>query len=141
MKDNIIYQFNPDGPNIVTDELSSTSFMCLREVRWTEDGEYHPDFRRYFIKPDGSEMPGKGTAIPNPDSLLSALLTANYGNTEQCVSNLWERDDFIPAIASKVASYDEEQYEEFKSNLDEERIKAIEKRGAIMSSNEFMENL
>ena len=72
-KDSIIYEFNPDGPNVVTDELSATSFMALREVHWNVEDDYHLDFRRYFVKPDGTEMPGKGTAIPSPDKLISLL--------------------------------------------------------------------
>lgn len=140
-KDGIIYGYNPDGPNVITDELSATSFMALREVHWLAEDPYHLDFRRYFVKPDGQEMPGKGTSIPNPQALINAMLGSGYGDTKECVNALWERDDMVPAIGAQVAKYDEEQYEGFKSDLDDARNKAIEEMGAVMSSSEFMENL
>lgn len=139
MKDNIVYQFNPDGVNVVTDELSPTSFMALREVRWSEEDDYHLDFRRYFCKPDGTEMPGKGTAIPNPDKLISALINSGRGSTRECVDALWTRDDFIPSIAEHAANYSDDEYTQFKDNLDAERDSIIRTRG--MSADEFMEKL
>lgn len=139
MKENIVYQFNPDGINVTTDELSPTSFMALREVRWSEDGDYHLDFRRYFCKQDGTEMPGKGTAIPNPDRLINYMLQFGYGSTRECVASIWGRDDIVPAIAEQVAGYSDDEYSKFKSNLDTERDSIIANRG--MSTEEFMENL
>lgn len=139
MKDNIVYQFNPDGVNVVTDELSPTSFMALREVRWSEGDDYHLDFRRYFCKQDGTEMPGKGTAIPNPDKLISALIDSGHGSTRECMGALWKRDDIIPSIAEQTANYSDDEYVQFKNNLDTERDSIIRNRG--MSADEFMENL
>lgn len=138
-KDSIIYEFNPDGPNVITDELSATSFMALREVHWNVEDDYHLDFRRYFVKPDGMEMPGKGTSIPNPTALINAMLSCGYGETKGCIDNIWDREDFMPSLGSKVAEYDDKEYKMFKTRLDNERKDAIANRG--MNSEEFLEAL
>ena len=140
-KEGIIYAFNPDGPNVVTDELSPTSFMALREVKWEEGSDYHLDYRRYFVKQDGTEMPGKGTAIPSPDKLISAMLGCGYGDTRQTVKAMWGREDMLPALGDQVADYSDKEYKKFKSDLDKERDRAIEEKKSVMSSDEFMENL
>lgn len=140
MDKDIQYSYNADGVNEVIDELSATSFLALREVKWSdEDSDYKLDLRRYFIKQDGTEMPGKGTAIGNPDTLAEALINNLYGNTKNIISSIATRDDYMSSMGQYYAGFDDDCYEEFKDTLDSERSKAITDRG--MSSNEFMETL
>ena len=140
MDKDIQYSYNADGVNEVIDELSATSFLALREVKWSdEDSDYKLDLRRYFIKQDGTEMPGKGTAIGNPDTLAEALINNLYGSTKNIISSIATRDDYISSMGQYYAGFDDGCYEEFKDTLDSERSKAIIDRG--MSSDEFMETL
>ena len=140
MDKDIQYSYNADGVNEVIDELSATSFLALREVKWSdEDSDYKLDLRRYFIKQDGTEMPGKGTAIGNPDTLAEALINNLYGSTKNIISSIATRDDYISSMGQYYATYEDEAYEAFKEELDVERDKAILDRG--MSSDEFMETL
>ena len=140
MDKDIQYSYNADGVNEVIDELSATSFLALREVKWSdEDSDYKLDLRRYFIKQDGTEMPGKGTAIGNPDTLAEALINNLYGSTKNIISSIAARNDYISSMGQYYATYEDEAYEVFKEELNAERDKAILDRG--MSSDEFMETL
>ena len=140
MDKDIQYSYNADGVNEVIDELSATSFLALREVKWSdEDSDYKLDLTRYFIKQDGTEMPGKGTAIGNPDTLAEVLINNLYGNTKNIISSIATRDDYMSSMGQYYAGFDDGCYEEFKDTLDSERSKAIIDRG--MSSDEFMETL
>lgn len=140
MDKDIQYSYNADGVNEVIDELSATSFLALREVKWSdEDSDYKLDLRRYFIKQDGTEMPGKGTAIGNPDTLAEALINNLYGSTKNIISSIATRDDYISSMGQYYATYEDEAYEAFKEELNAERDKTILDRG--MSSDEFMETL
>lgn len=140
MDKDIQYSYNADGVNEVIDELSATSFLALREVKWSdEDSDYKLDLRRYFIKQDGTEMPGKGTAIGNPDTLAEVLINNLYGSTKNIISSIAARNDYMTSMGQYYAGFDDDCYEEFKDTLDSERSKAITDRG--MSSDEFMETL
>lgn len=138
-KSDIKYSYNPEGINEVVDELSATSFLALREVRWNDEDDYKPDIRRYFIKPDGTEMPGKGTAIGNPDGLTEILVKHLYGATEAMLRDMTKRDDYMSSMGRIYADYEDAGYEAFKEELDAERSKAILDKG--MTSDEFMEAL
>lgn len=140
MEKEISYSYNPDGVNEVIEELSATSFLALREVKWSEeDTDYKTDLRRYFIKQDGTEMPGKGTAIGNPGKLAEVLVEHLYGSTKTLIGNLAQRDDYVSSMGQYYADYSDEEYTGFKEELDSERSKAIIDRG--MGSEEFMETL
>ena len=139
IKADIKYSYNPDGINETVDELSATSFLALREVRWNDDDDYKVDLRRYFIKPDGTEMPGKGTAIANPGTLTEILVDHLYGATDTMLRSLTQRDDYISSMGRIYADYEDSGYEAFKEELDAERSKAIIDRG--MTTDEFMEAL
>lgn len=140
MEKEISYSYNPDGVNEVIEELSATSFLALREVKWSEeDTDYKTDLRRYFIKQDGTEMPGKGTAIGNPGKLAEVLVEHLYGSTKTLIGNLAQRDDYVSSMGQYYADYSDEEYTGFKEELDSERSKAIIDRG--MDSEEFMETL
>lgn len=140
MEKEISYSYNPDGVNEVIEELSATSFLALREVKWSEeDTDYKTDLRRYFIKQDGTEMPGKGTAIGNPGKLAEVLVEHLYGSTKTLIGNLAQRDDYVSSMGQYYADYSDEEYTGFKEELDSERSKAILDRG--MDSEEFMETL
>ena len=140
MDKEISYSYNPDGVNEVIEELSATSFLALREVKWSDtDSDYKMDIRRYFIKPDGTEMPGKGTAIGAPDTLAEVLVDHLYGSTKSLISSMAQRDDYMSSMGQYYAGYSDEEYTDFKEDLDSERSKTIIDRG--MDSEEFMETL
>lgn len=138
-KSDIEYSFNPEGVDAVIDEISPTSFLALREVRWMDGDTYKLDLRRYFVKQDGVEMPGKGTAIGNPGKLTEVLIDQLYGQTDTIISSLTQRDDYMSSMGRVYAGYEDTAYESFKDELDAERSKAIIDRG--MDSESFMENL
>ena len=140
MDKDIQYSYKEDGINEVIDELSATSFLALREVKWSaEESDYKLDLRRYFIKQDETEMPGKGTAIGNPDKLAEVLVDHLYGGTKNIISSIATRDDYMSSMGQYYAGFDDDCYGEFKDTLDSERNKAITERG--MNSDEFMETL
>ena len=139
-KTDIQYSYNPEGVNEVIDELSATSFVALREVKWSEEEEeYKTDIRRYFIKQDGTEMPGKGTAIANPGKLAEVLVDHLYGSTTTMLKSMTQRDDYMSSMGRVHAEYEDEGSDAFQEELDAERAKAIADRG--MDSEEFMETL
>ena len=138
-KSDIEYSFNPEGVDAVIDEISPTSFLALREVRWMDGDTYKLDLRRYFVKQDGVEMPGKGTAIGAPDTLAEVLVDHLYGSTKSLISSMAQRDDYMSSMGQYYAGYSDEEYTDFKEDLDSERSKAIIDRG--MDSEEFMETL
>lgn len=139
-KSDLNYSFKEDGINEVIDELSATSFLALREVKWSDgDEDFKLDLRRYFVKQDDTVMPGKGTAIGNPDKLTEVLVKYAYGNTENMLRDMTARDDFVSSMGRVYAGYEDEGYEAFKEDLDAERAKAIIDKG--MNAESFMESL
>lgn len=133
------YQYDPNGINEVIDELSASSYLALREVRWNDGDDYKLDLRRYFVKQDDTEMPGKGTSIANPNKLTEVLVQHGFGNAEAMIGSLDERDELLSGLGRYCADMSLQDYQTFKDDLDAERDKAIQDRG--MSSEEFMENL
>lgn len=138
-KEGLVYSFKEDGINQVIDELSPTSYLSLREVRWTPDGEFKLDLRRYFVKPDDTEMPGKGCSIHNPDRLTNVLVNAGFGDSEKLLRDLMYRDDTSESFGTVLADMTDKEYTTFKKELDTARTKAIANRGS--TPNEFMEYL
>lgn len=115
------FSIKENGINDIIEEMTPTSYMALREVRWTEDGDYHLDLRRYFVKQDGSEIPGKGTIIRKPNKLTECLIGHGFGDTRECMKELYKRDDFLSALGQTLSGITDKEYKQFKSNLDGER--------------------
>lgn len=137
---NLNYTFNENGVNEVIDELSSTSFLALREVKWSDhEDEYRLDLRRYFVKQDGTEMPGKGTAIANPGKLTDVLVSNGYGDNDTILREMFSRDGLTSSMGRICADFNDDEYESFKEDLDSERSKAIIDKG--MNAENFMESL
>lgn len=93
---------NPNGINVVFDEAPGrNSFLALREVRWTPNGNYRLDLRKWFTDSVGNETPGKGVAFmteQGPSNLIGALLTNGYGDTRQTLDSIKDRDDFLVSV-------------------------------------------
>lgn len=97
------YEYDENSVNEVVDEVAgSNNFIAFRKIRWQPDGEFRFDIRKYFIKADGSEFPGKGITFMSDKGphLLAETLAANgFGNTDTMVSMLSARGDFTEAVA------------------------------------------
>lgn len=137
----IFYEYDPEGVDEIIEDTSSNSFIAMREVRWNPEHDFKLDIRRYFNKQDGTEMPGKGISINNPDKLTEALIKCNFGNIDSLVRVMADerREELVPSLGRYCATMDNKEYEEFKEDLDSERDKAILDRG--MSAEEFIGKL
>ena len=97
------YEYDENSVNEVVDEVAgSNNFIAFRKIRWQPEGEFRFDIRKYFIKADGSEFPGKGITFMSEKGphLLAETLAANgFGNTDTMVSMLSARGDFTEAVA------------------------------------------
>lgn len=133
---NIHYEYDPNGVNEIIDELSPTSYLSLRSVRWSEDGDFKLDLRRYFVKQDESEMPGKGCSIHNPNRLANVLFSNGFGDTETIARELFCRDDWNKGVGTVLADMNDTEYKKFKKDMDTARDEAIKNRG--MSSDDFL---
>ena len=97
-------------------------FLALRKIQWAKVGvDPDPDkgkleLRKWNIKPDGSEVPGKGFSFlteNGPSELIDVLIDQGYGNTETILGKLKERDDFTEAVDRLYNGVDEDSDEYF----------------------------
>jgi hypothetical protein len=97
------YEYDKDSINEVVDEApGSDNYIAIRRIRWKPEAEFKLDIRKYFVKPDGSEFPGKGVSFMTEDGphMLTECLVANgFGNTEKVVDAVSARDDFVTELA------------------------------------------
>lgn len=136
----IFYEVNPDGPNVQVEEVSSTSFIAMREVRWNPDGPFKLDIRRYFIKQDGEEMPGKGISISDPNNLTETLVQNGYGRVPKLLQNIQAyRGGICDGVGIMCADMTDDEYTKFQMDMTTAREKEIMSRG--MSHDKFMEAL
>ncbi len=85
----------------VVDEIPGSSFIALRKLRWSENGPFKLDIRKWFTNSEGEEIAGKGVAFmteEGPDNLIEALLKHNYGDTRKTLNGIKDREDFLPAV-------------------------------------------
>lgn len=124
---NLSYEMNPDGPDEIIEETTgSNSYLALREVRWKESAPFKLDLRKYFMKPDGTEIPGKGISFMTPDgpsTLINTLLDLGNGNTKEVISHIDRRPDFLSALAYSFASLEEKEIKDAMSTILDESEK------------------
>lgn len=92
--------------NEVFDEApGSNSFLALRKLRWSDSGQYKLDIRKWYTNSEGKEIAGKGISFmteDGPSNLINALLKHGYGNTEDIIESLKDRDDFLPSVKKTI---------------------------------------
>lgn len=139
--ESIFYEYDPNGIDEVIEDTSASSFIAMREVRWNENSDFKLDIRRYFNKQDGTEMPGKGISINNPDRLTETLIKSGFGIMDNLIRIAADnrRTEFVSSVGRYCATMDTDEYQEFIDDIGAERDKAILDRG--MSAEEFIGKL
>lgn len=92
---------DPDLNVIFDEKPGGNSFLALRKVRWSEDGKFKLDVRKWYTNAQGEEIAGKGISFmteEGPSNLIQGLLENGYGDTRQTLNALENREDFFPAI-------------------------------------------
>lgn len=98
-----------DSINEVFDEVTGNSFLALRKLRWTENGPFKLDIRKWFVNSNGEEVAGKGVSFmteEGPDNLIEALLKHGYGDTRKTLNGIKDREDFNIAIKEIIMEND-----------------------------------
>lgn len=96
------YTIQPHGPDICLHERGNTTLM-LREVSWN-DRPAKLELRKWHIG-SSTEVPGKGITFYSReeiDSVVEGLAKHNYGNTENILHNIHEREDFEEALVHTI---------------------------------------
>lgn len=141
MAEDIFYEYDPDGVDEVIEDTSSNSFIAMREIRWNPNNDFKLDIRRYFNKQDGTEMPGKGISLSNPDKLTECLVKSGFGIMDSIIRVAADtrRTEFVSSLGRYCATMETDEYNEFIDDIGAERDKAILDRG--MSAEEFIGKL
>lgn len=126
------YEYDESAVNEIVDEApGSNNFIALRKIRWQPDGEFKWDIRKYFIKADGSEFPGKGITFMTPDgpgNLAEILCENGFGDTNKIVGGICNREDFVDAVAKATApnaDFVHELNEAYKNLEDDDTNKPV----------------
>ena len=112
----VSYQINPDGINEVIEENGNMITM-LRKVSWGGKGE-KIELRKWIVDTD-SEKPMKGCAMTDLGwhNLASVLTKNGFGDTQEIISNLQERDNFEESLTKVIGK---KKYTEAKETVIEE---------------------
>ena len=97
------YQINENGYNILLAEEGNTSYM-LRQVSWNGRTE-RIELRKWYNSNTGDEIPGKGISFKNKekvDEIVESLTLNNFGNTENILKNIHNRNDFEEALVHTI---------------------------------------
>lgn len=107
-KDSIFtYTVDNDFDHIF-DEKGNT-FLALRKIWWgekTEDSEPKLDLRKWYTTPNGEKV-GKGFSFiteDGPHELARVLLENGYGNTEQVIEAIKDREDFMTSLVKIIGN-------------------------------------
>lgn len=114
-RDDIAYEQDPNGPNIVIDEMpGSASFIALRKVRWNPASDFKLDIRKYFMKSNGDEVASKGVSFiteDGPENLIKGLLGLGFCSTRSALDVLSKRNDYLDALKYSMDLLNEEEKE------------------------------
>ena len=92
-------------------EEGNNMFTAMRVVSWTETGTPKLDVRKYFVDSEGNEKASKGIAFDpdgqGPRNLAVALVTENYGDTEDLLRAMRDRTDFQPSLVKVFNGQDD----------------------------------
>lgn len=90
-----------DSCDYVIDEKPGNAFIALRKVAWGDAAEAKLELRKWFVKSDGDETPGKGVTFmteEGPHELVRTLADIGYGHTTDILRILRDRDDYKEAL-------------------------------------------
>ena len=102
-KEEITMEIDPSMNIIVEQVPGSSRFIAMRNICWNGSGTYRLDIRHWYTDANGKENPGKGFSFATengPDNLAIALIKNHYGNTEQILDAIKDRDDFESSLES-----------------------------------------
>lgn len=141
MAQDLIYEYDENSVNEVIETVQGgNSYIALRKVRWSPNGDFKYDLRRYFMKSDGIEMTGKGISLTDEgiENLTATLVDKGFGDTELLVGSLYHREDFMESLARVteddtdfIADLDKE-YQELNKEARNKPINAKELLGELL---------
>lgn len=102
-REEITMKIDPSMNIIIEQAPGSNRFIAMRNICWNNSGNYKLDIRHWYTDSNGKENPGKGfsfTTENGPDNLAIALVKNYYGDTEQILEAIKDRDDFESALES-----------------------------------------
>ena len=73
----------------------------MRKLRWSENGKFKLDVRKWFTNSEGEEIAGKGVSFmtdDGPANLIEALLKNGYGDTRKTLNGIKDREDFAVRV-------------------------------------------
>ena len=100
-REEITMEIDPSMNMMIEQAPGSNNFLAMRNICWNGSGTYRLDIRRWYTDSEGNENPGKGfsfTTESGPDNLAVALVKNYYGDTEQILNAIKDRDDFESAL-------------------------------------------
>ena len=93
-----VYKVDDDF-NHIFDEKGNT-FLALRKVYWGDSTEPKLDLRKWYTTPNGEKI-GKGFGFlteEGPGELARILLEKGYGETDQIIEAIKDRDNFKSSL-------------------------------------------
>ena len=102
-KEEITMKIDPSMNIIIEQAPGSNRFVAMRNICWNNSGDYRLDIRHWYTDAEGNENPGKGFSFATksgPSNLAIALIQNNYGDTEEILNIIKDRDDFESALDS-----------------------------------------
>lgn len=98
------YKIHDDYDYII--EESGNTFVALRKLTWGNAENPKLDLRRYYNTDEGERV-HKGVSITDDgaDELVKVLCDTGYGDTEEIIRGIKDREDFMPSL-SKVIGKD-----------------------------------
>ena len=117
---NFKYEIVEDFDNII--EEKGNTFIALRKIRWGDRENVSLDLRKYHTSSDGEEIMGKGCSFQTeqgPHTLVKVMVMNGYGETQEILEGIKDRDDFRSAL-NKVLGKDDELYDDSIPDDEEE---------------------
>lgn len=93
-----------EGFDHIFDEKGNT-FLALRKIYWGDNETPKLDIRKWYTTPSGGERMSKGVSFiteDGPNELTRVLLNCGYGNTEQVLESIKDREDFNTSFAKVI---------------------------------------
>ena len=121
MKNIIFSPIIDNSLNEIFDENVGNSFLAIRKLKWNEESPYRIDMRKWYTNSEGEEIAGKGVSFlteEGPSELTKILIKHGYGNTEEILDQLSEREDFASSLNRMITKKGIECIEFLSNNKD-----------------------
>lgn len=106
------FSYKVEGLDAIFEEKGN-QFSTFRRVSFNDDPKTYLEIRRYRTDNEGNEEMAKGFTFltPNgPVEAAKAIITSGFGQTDEYLEVLKERDDFDKAL-NKVLGPDDKRYD------------------------------